>query len=80
VDRADGTLGSGLSRTSENTPQAKFVEHPSLLKNSLCARFHPRLDTKYDDFGAFRARFAIATSPMPTFSTGWGLLRSSLQG
>jgi hypothetical protein len=40
------------------------------LKNSLCARFHPRSGAKYAILGAFRAPFVVATSSMPTFSTG----------
>jgi hypothetical protein len=47
-----------------------FREHFSLLKNSLGARFHPGSDTKHTDFGAFQARFVVAISSMPTFSTG----------
>jgi hypothetical protein len=32
----------------------------------------------YANFGAFRVRIAVAASSMPTSSTRWGILRSSL--
>jgi hypothetical protein len=41
------------------------------LKNPLGAPFHPRSGTKYADFGTSRARFVVAISSVPTFSTGW---------
>jgi hypothetical protein len=47
------------------------VEGYSVLKNSLGARFHPESCTKYTDFWAFRARFGVAISSVPTFSTRW---------
>jgi hypothetical protein len=50
-----------------------------VLKNSLRVRFHPRLGTKYADFGALLARFVVAMSSVLTFSTGWEILRSSHQ-
>jgi len=40
------------------------------LKNSLYARFDLRSGTKLAVFGAFQARFVVAVSSMPTFSTG----------
>jgi len=33
------------------------------------ARFHPGSSTRYAGFGTFRARFVLAISSMPTFST-----------
>ena len=33
--------------------------------------------TKHAAFGAFGARSLVPISPMPTFSTGWGVLGSS---
>jgi hypothetical protein len=56
-------------RRSQNAVRAKFAEFTSLLKNTLCARFHPESGIKYADFGAFRVRFVVAFSSMPTFST-----------
>ena len=50
--------------------RAKFVEYPSVLKNSLRVRFNPRLGTKYADSGALPARFVVAMSSVLTFSTG----------
>jgi hypothetical protein len=35
------------------------------------------LGTKRASFGMFRARFVVAISSAPTFSQGWGILRSS---
>ena len=65
-----------LISSSEDTGQAKFAEFIRLLKNSPYARFHPRLGTKYAVFGAFRARFVVAISSTPTFSTRCHLLGS----
>jgi hypothetical protein len=62
-------------RTSAYSPN--LVEGVSLLKNPLGARFDPGSGTNRAGFGAFGARFAGAIGPMPTFSTGWGVLRSS---
>ncbi len=61
-----------ISYVSENELWRKpgFREEHRLLKNSPYTRFHPRLDTKYAVFGAFRARFVAAISSTPTFSTG----------
>jgi hypothetical protein len=42
-----------------------------VLKNSFRVAFHPRLGTKYADFGAVRARFLVAMSSVPTFSVTW---------
>jgi len=53
------------------------VEGDSLLKNPLSVRFHPRSEIKHSDFGVFRARFTVAMGLMPTFSTSWGILRTS---
>jgi hypothetical protein len=47
-----------------------------VLKNSLRVRFHPRLGTKYADFGALLARFVVAMSSVLTFSTGCPLPRT----
>jgi hypothetical protein len=47
-----------------------------VLKNSLGARFRPNARTKRADFGALGARFGIAISSIPTFSTRCGLLGS----
>src|SRR5215210_7422688 len=56
---------------------AKFAEFTSVLKNSPDARFRPRSATKRPDFRAFQARLLVIIRPTPTFSTGWGVLRSS---
>ena len=53
-----------------------FGERFSVLKNSLGARFQSKPGTKCTDFGAPRARFVVAISSMPTFSTGWLLPRT----
>jgi hypothetical protein len=49
-----------------------------LLNNSLGARFHPGPGTKYAGFGTFRARFVLAISSMPTFSTSCNLPRTGV--
>jgi hypothetical protein len=46
-----------------------FREDIRLLKNSLGTRFHHRSGTKHAGFGAFQARFVVAISSKPTFST-----------
>src|SRR5215218_5345366 len=89
ISRADppfqiGPLASERARIAFADPEGTayggrpshliFREDPSLLKNAHCARFHPRSGTKYAAFGAVRARFLVAMSSMPTFSTGWGVL------
>jgi hypothetical protein len=50
-----------------------------VLKKSLRVRIHPRLGTEYADFGALGARFVVAMSSVPTFSTGCFILRTSHQ-
>jgi hypothetical protein len=50
------------------------LEEVSLLKNSLGTRFRPRSGTKHAGFGAFQARFVVAISSTPTFSTASLLL------
>jgi hypothetical protein len=40
------------------------------LKNTPYACFHSRSGTKHAAFGAIGARFVVATSSTPTFSTG----------
>jgi hypothetical protein len=47
------------------------------LKNSFDDRYLPRSRAKWAGFGAFGARFVVAIGPMPPFSTGWGILRST---
>jgi hypothetical protein len=66
-------------RTSENAVKRKldFRETCSLLKNPLGARFDPGSGTNRVGFGAFGARFAGAIGPMPTFSTGCVVRRTS---
>ena len=46
----------------------------SVLKNSPGARFRVKADTKRTRFGALGARFVVAISSTPTFSTGCHLL------
>jgi hypothetical protein len=48
------------------------------LKNSLGTRFRPRSGTKHAGFEEFQARFVVAISSTPTFSTGSHLLGSSV--
>ena len=57
---------------------AKFAEFISLLKNSVGTRFRPGSATKHTAFGAFRARFWVAISSKPTFSTGSDLPRTQV--
>jgi hypothetical protein len=45
------------------------LEEVRLLKNTLGTRFRPRSGTKHAGFGAFEARFVVAISSTPTFST-----------
>jgi hypothetical protein len=40
------------------------------LKTTHGGRFHPISATKHVGFEAFGARFVVALSSMPTFSTG----------
>jgi hypothetical protein len=72
VDFGYGPLGQ------KDRGYAGFREFDSLLKNSLGARVQPTLGTKYAGFEAFRARFVVAISSIPPFSTGWGLLGTSV--
>ena len=80
--RAHVERGSGRS---ESPPTAILqdthsVEGCSLLKPFLGTRFRPRLGTKCVGFGAFRARFVVASCSMPTYTTGWWILRSPYPG
>src|SRR5215204_3983745 len=76
-----GTAPPRLSCFVQENQDARYlpecVEGANPLKNVLGARFDPRSDTKYAGFGAFGARFVVAIGSMPTFSTGWCILRSS---
>src|SRR5215207_3083199 len=58
---------SCAATSAEEAYSPECVEGASLLKNSLCARFHLRSGTKYADFGAFGTRFVVAFGSMPTF-------------
>ncbi len=56
--------------------QTDFGELPSVLKNSLGARFRPRSSTKHTGFGAFCALFLLVISSTPTLSTSCTLPRT----
>jgi hypothetical protein len=61
---------TAMNLTAGRRPEAyspECVERSNLLKNALGARFHPRSETKYSEFGAFRARFVVVISSVPTF-------------
>jgi len=73
--RTCATFASSSNISSPYSPEC--VEGVSLLKNSFDDRYLPRSRAKWAGFGAFGARFVVAIGPMPTFSTGWGILRIS---
>src|SRR5215211_6647748 len=64
------THPEGCQRADSNFPIGAASKLARLLKNSLYARFDLRSGTKLAVFGAFQARFVVAVSSMPTFSTG----------
>jgi hypothetical protein len=74
---APGDLLQSAAGRLEAPYPLECVERVSLLKNLLGAHFYPKSGAKYAGFGVYRARFVVAIGSMTTFSTGWGLLRSS---
>jgi hypothetical protein len=67
---AKTAVGQATSENAVIKRKSNFREDPGLLQNSLGARCDPSSGTERTDFGAFGARFVVAVSPMPTFSTG----------
>jgi hypothetical protein len=66
---------------------AKFAESTSVLKNSSMLLWSPDQELKdpllavcWPWFGSVEFIFDLPTSQIATFSTGWGVLRSSFAG
>ena len=58
---------SGVTTAPASVRKADCRESFSVLKNSLSARFYPKLGTKRTDFGALRALFVVAMSSVLPF-------------